>query len=189
MGTRAWEDQDYVSSGSNYPAVYVSWEDVQEFIRRLNTWLGRNVYRLPTEAEWECTCRAGTTTPWFFGDDESSLRHYAWYYDNTWDVGERYAHLVGTKRANPWGLYHLYGNVEEWVQDWFAVSYYDSSPFVDPTGPPSGSYRVKRGGSFRHVQGRFAPPAAHYVRSARRGGGSSGGRDGSVGFRLLRQVQ
>ena len=181
MGTRPWQGQDYVRSGSEYPAVYVSWEDAQEFIRRLNTSLDRNVYRLPTEAEWEYACRAGTTTRWSFGDDESQLRHYAWYYDNAWDVGEQYGHSVGTKRANPWGLYDMHGNVWEWVQDWYAGNYYHSSPSVDPQGPSAGSLRVVRGGNFSSN--------AQSVRSAYRGNISPGARHNAVGFRLLRQVQ
>ena len=179
MGTRPWQGQNYVRSGSNYPAVYVSWEDAQKFIRRLNTSVGRNVYRLPTEAEWEYACRAGTTTRWSFGDDESQLRDYAWYRDNAWDVGERYAHIVGTKRANPYGLYDMHGNVWEWVQDWYDGGYYRSSPSVDPQGPSAGSYRVVRDGSFGHV--------ARFVRSAFRYPVPPSDRYIYVGFRLLRQ--
>ena len=181
MSTRPWQGQDNVRSGSDYPAVYVSWEDAQEFIRRLNVSLGQNVYRLPTEAEWEYACRAGTTTRWSFGDDESQLTHYAWYRDNARDVGEQYGHLIGTKRANPYGLYDMYGNVWEWVQDWYAENYYSSSPSVDPQGPSSGSDRVVRGGSFRLY--------AHYVRSASRAYSSPSNHVYSVGFRLLRQAQ
>ena len=180
MGTRPWEGRSYVRSGPDYPAVYVSWEDAQEFIGRLNASLGSNVYRLPTEAEWEYVCRAGTTTRWSFGDDESQLTHYAWYYGNTWDVGEGYAHSVGTKRPNPWGLYDMHGNVWEWVQDWYAADYYSRSPSVDPRGPSTGSARVVRGGYFYSF--------ARYLRSANRYGNSPSNRDNnSLGFRLLRQ--
>ena len=180
MGTRPWQGEVYVRSGSSYPAVYVSWEDAQEFIRRLNASLNSDVYRLPTEAEWEYVCRAGTTTRWSFGDDESQLGHYAWYYDNAWDVGERYGHSVGTKRANPWGLYDMHGNVWEWVQDWYGSTYYRSSPSVDPAGPSSGSHRVLRGGAFGH--------GAQNVRSAARHRHSPSAHYGGFGFRLLRQV-
>ena len=88
---------------------------------------GSSVYRLPTEAEWEYACRAGTQTRWSFGDAESQLTNYAWYGPNALDVDERYAHAVGTKRPNPWGLYDMHGNAEEWVQDWFGKDYYNSS--------------------------------------------------------------
>ena len=187
MGTRPWQSRSYVRSGLNYPAVFVSWGDAQEFIRRLNTSLGSEVYRLPTEAEWEYACRAGTTTRWSFGDDESQLGDdesqlgdYAWYRDNAWDVGERYSHSVGTKRANPWGLYDMHGNVWEWVQDWYDRDYYRSSPSVDPAGPSSGSVRVLRGGDFGHH--------ARNVRSAIRATLPPGHRYSYVGFRLLRQA-
>ena len=145
MGTTPWRGKDYVRSGSDYPAVYVSWDDAQEFISRLNSAAGSEVYRLPSEAEWEYACRAGTTTRWSFGDDESQLTHYAWYGAyRRGDVGEKYGHRVGTKRANPWGLYDMHGNVSEWVQDWKGD--YSSSSVVDPLGPSTGSYRVVRGG-------------------------------------------
>ena len=179
MGTRPWQGEDNVRSGSDYPAVYVSWEDAQEFIRRLNTSLSGNLYRLPTEAEWEYACRAGTMTRWSFGDDESQLTHYAWYSDNSWDVGGRYGHSVGTKRANPWGLYDLHGNVWEWVKDRHRHDYYRSSPSVDPQGPSSGSRRVIRGGAYHNY--------AQELRSAIRTNNSPSRRRRNVGFRLLRQ--
>ncbi len=176
MGTRPWQGENNVRLGSNYPAVYVSWEDVQEFIRRLNGSGGSDVYRLPTEAEWEYACRAGTRTRWSFGDDESQLGDYAWYGRNASDVGERYGHIVGTKRANPWGLYDMHGNVWERVQDWFDGNYYRSSPSVDPQGPATGSRRVVRGGHFNSSPQR--------VRSAVRVGDLPSYRTPSAGFRL-----
>ena len=158
METTPWRGEDYVRTGSAYPAVYVSWNDAQEFIGRLNAAVGSEVYRLPTEAEWEYACRAGTITRWSFGNVESQLTHYAWYDANAWDVGEKYGHRVGTKRPNPWGLYDMHGNVWEWVQDWYGD--YSSSSVADPTGPSAGSDRVVRGGDFYND--------AQYVRSANR---------------------
>ena len=179
MGTQPWDGQNNVHSGSDYPAVYISWNDAQEFIGRLNASTGSEVYRLPTEAEWEYACRAGTTTRWSFGDEESQLTHYAWYLDNAWDVGEKYGHRVGTKRANPWGLYDMHGNVYEWVQDWYGD--YGSSSVVDPTGPSTGSFHVIRGGDFNNP--------ARYVRSADRNNYSPASRDHYYfGFRLLRRA-
>ena len=179
MGTRPWSGKSYVRENASNPAVYISWNDVQAFIAKLNQAEGSEVYRLPTEAEWEVACRAGTTTRWSFGDDESQLGEYAWYRDNAWSVGEQYAHAVGTKRPNPWGLYDMHGNVWEWVQDWYGS--YSSSPQTDPTGPASGSSRVLRGGSFLNH--------ARDVRSANRDHDSPGRRDYDVGARLLRQGQ
>ena len=178
MGTTPWSGRNYVRSNSSHPAVYISWNNVQAFVDKLNVAAGSDVYRLPSEAEWEYACRAGTSTRWSFGDDESELTHYAWYRDNAWNAGERYAHAVGTKRANPWGLYDMHGNVWEWVQDWYSSSYYNSSPRVDPPGPTSGSARVRRGGRFYN--------SARLVRSAARDGYSPGGRNPYIGVRLVR---
>ena len=118
----------------------------------------------------------GGTTRWSFGDDESDLTDYAWYYANAWNVGERYAHAVGTKLPNPWGLYDMHGNVWEWVQDWYGG--YDSARQVDPPGPTSGSFRVLRGGAFLNF--------AQDLRSAIRYRYSPGARYFGVGARLLR---
>ena len=177
MGTSPWAGESYVQVDPDNPAVYISWEDMQAFIAALNAAEGSDVYRLPTEAEFEYACRAGTTTRWSFGDDEGQLGQYAWYYDNAWNVGEQYAHEVGTKLANPWGLHDMHGNVYEWVHDWYGA--YMSSAQTDPTGPSTGSGRVLRGGHFRHD--------ARYVRSAYRHGYSPGHRYHFVGARLLRQ--
>ena len=118
------------------------------FIHVLNEAEGDSLYRLPTEAEWEYACRAGTETRWSFGDDVSQLKDYAWYHDNAWDIGEQYAHPVGTKLPNPWGLYDMHGNVWEMCQDWYGI--YPNEYQIDPTGPASGSDRVLRGGYFGH---------------------------------------
>jgi formylglycine-generating enzyme required for sulfatase activity len=90
--------------------------------------------------QWEYAARAGTTTKYSFGDDSSLLGDYAWYNDNK--KGD-YAHIVGQKKPNPYGLYDMHGNVYEWVQDIYSDNYY-SSLYSDPTGPPTGSYRVAR---------------------------------------------
>ena len=165
MGTTPWRgadnvDKDHVQSASSHPAVHISWEGLQAFIERLNNASGEVMYRLPTEAEWEYSCRAGTTTRWSFGDDEDQLIHYAWTRQNSWDKNERYAHAVGRKRPNPWGLNDMHGNVWEWVQDWYEEDYYAHALEVDPAGPTTGSKRVLRGGD-------FSDPV-QYLRSAAR---------------------
>jgi formylglycine-generating enzyme required for sulfatase activity len=179
MGTKPWAGQSYVMENPEHPAVYVSWEDAQEFLRRVNAAEGAGVYRLPTEAEWEYACRAGTTTLWSFGEDEGRLKDHAWYRVNAWNVGEQYAHKVGTKLPNPWGLYDMHGNVWEWCQDWW-YRIYTADAQVDPVGPGSGSDRVVRGGGFDFI--------AQHVRSAIRINYWPARYD-DVGFRLLRQGQ
>jgi len=148
MGTTPWSGKQYVQEAPDNVAAYISWNDMQEFIHRLNAVEGSEVYRLPTEGEWEYACRAGPTTLWSFGDDKSQLRDYAWFYDNAWSAGDQYGHEVGTKLPNLWGLYDMHGNVWEWVQDWYDANYYSMSPSVDPTGPSTGLNRVLRGGIF-----------------------------------------
>ena len=157
------------------PVENISWNYVQEFIGVLNAAAGDSLYRLPSEAEWEYACRAGTTTRWSFGDDEGLLGDYAWYSGNNSPNGTK---AVGGKLPNPWGLYDMHGNVWEWVQDWYSSSYYNSSPRVDPQGPDSGSKRVTRGGYFNE--------SARYLRSAWRSSLSPGYTRNWIGARLVR---
>ena len=167
--------------GANRPVEQVSWYDVQFFVQELNQFAGSSVYRLPTEAEWEYACRAGTATRWSSGDDESQLTDYAWYGGNNSFSGVYMQDTlgtkdVGTKLPNPWGLYDMHGNVDEWCQDWYGA--YSNRSQVDPTGPATGSYRVYRGGGFLDD--------AIYVRSASRYMDLPGESYNYVGFRLLR---
>ena len=179
MHAQPWASKSHVEENPHHPAVYISWEDVQEFTRRLNRMAGAEVYRLPTAAEWEYACRAGTATPWSFGEDDSALQKYAWYADNTWEVDERYGHAVGTKLPNSWGLHDMHGNVWEWVQDWYSNETYSNSPEVDPKGPAEGFLRVGRGGAFGNY--------GHVLRSANRSGGDPTSRNAGTGARLVRQ--
>ncbi|OAD21089.1 secreted protein containing Sulphatase-modifying factor domain protein [Candidatus Thiomargarita nelsonii] len=172
----------YNRHGDDAAVVEVSWHDAQAFINWLNENKPRSDqgrYRLPTEAEWEYTARAGTTTRYSFGDSASRLGQYAWYEKSAVDMGENYPHRVGQKRPNPWGLYDMHGNAWEWVQDWYSESYYRGSPSHNPKGPSSGSDRVIRGGGWGS--------AARYCRAADRHVDSPGARDDRMGFRLLRQ--
>jgi formylglycine-generating enzyme required for sulfatase activity len=162
--------------GDNLPVERVSWDDVQEFIRKLNEKEGTDKYRLPSEAEWEYACRAGTATRYSFGDSKSKLGDYAWYYDNSGDK----THPVGQKKPNPYGLYDMHGNVWELVQDeWH--SDYDGMP-TDGSAWESGggANRVGRGGDWGI--------SARFCRSACRNYGDPGIRDRSVGFRLLEET-
>ena len=159
MDTRPWAGKDGVHEHPNHPAVYISWDDVHQFIRKLNQLEGTEVYRLPTEAEWEYACRAETTTWWALpGDDESQLGEYAWYYrgkidNNTWDMILEHAQLVGQKQPNKWDLYDMLGNVKEWCQDGWKTSY-----SKDHQSEPFGLERVVRGGSYSQTA-QFVRPA------------------------------
>ncbi len=158
----------------NYPVNKVSWFDCQEFLRRLNELHNTNGFRLPTEAEREYACRAGTTTATYFGENPSDEEkgEHAWYRHNiTWDE----LHKVGLKKPNPWGLHDMHGNLSEWCQDWFGP--YPSTPQLDPIGPPQGLGRVIRGASW------MARP--RWIRSADRGRFPPDNRRNTVGFRIV----
>jgi formylglycine-generating enzyme required for sulfatase activity len=157
----------FKDGGYKYPVEGVSWNDVQEFLKKLNEKEDTAPYRLPTEAEWEYSCRAGSSTRYCFGDDENQLAEYACY------NGVK-PHSVGEKKSNIWGLYDMHGNVWEWCHDWYGN--YPTGPVIDPTGSGKGLKRVKRGGSYRL--------AAKICRSANRGNYSPGDRNFDLGFRL-----
>jgi formylglycine-generating enzyme required for sulfatase activity len=158
----------------NRPVEQVRWDDVVNFCDKLSALpaekaAGR-VYRLPTEAEWEYACRAGTTTAYSYGDDEGILGDFAWFGAN---AGGQ-SHPVGQKKPNPWGLHDMHGNVLEWCRDRFGP--YGAEGASDPTGPATGSVRVARGGCFVET--------ARGCRSAARFGIARPDRYGSLGFRL-----
>jgi formylglycine-generating enzyme required for sulfatase activity len=159
--------------GAARPVECVSWEDAVAFCRKLSAKEGHE-YRLPTEAEWEYACRAGSAGRYCFGDDESELGRYAWYEDNAGGT----THPVGQKEPNAWGLYDVHGNVWEWCTDWYGN--YGPDAVIDPPGPESGSYRVDRGGGWSCSAGR--------CRAAYRGRCGPSGRGYSLGFRLARTV-
>ncbi|MBF0584006.1 MAG: formylglycine-generating enzyme family protein [Magnetococcales bacterium] len=155
------------------PVEKVSWNDVQEFIQKLNA-RGQGRYRLPTEAEWEYACRSGGKPEKYCGGND--IDRLAWYDGNS---GSK-THPVGQKAANGLGIYDMSGNVWEWVSDWYDGKYYANSPRENPKGASDGSSRVYRGGSWGDG------PA--YVRSADRGSGGPGGRIFDLGFRLARTL-
>ena len=151
MNTKPWQGLPCAKGGADTPACYISWNDAMAFCRTLSKETGCTV-RLPTEAEWEYACRAGTTTAYSFGDDASTLGDHAWYHDNANSKkGENHAHPVGTKKPNAWGLYDMHGNVWEWCVDLYSDSY-SYVPDRDPDGPVTRpwkqKYRVLRGGSW-----------------------------------------
>ncbi len=152
MQTTPWSLQPDILEYPDSPAVYVSWNDARDFAAALGTYTGQP-FRLPSEAEWECTCRAGTTTRFYWGDDLSytAINDYAWCYTNAWIPNEHYAHLVGVKIPNSWGVYDMSGNVWEWCEDDWHDGYEgapaDGSAWVDT---PRSASRVRRGGSWNN---------------------------------------
>jgi formylglycine-generating enzyme required for sulfatase activity len=158
--------------GDNCPVENISWGDIQEFIRRLNQTERENKYRLPTEAEWEFACRAGSTMIYSFGNNEDELGDYAWYEQNS----GRQPHPVAQKKPNAWGLYDMHGNVSEWCQDWHDD--YPSGTVTDPKGPSFGQHRVMRGGSWLS--------SASILQNAFRSGDYPVVRSNDIGFRLVR---
>jgi len=153
--------------GASLPVESVSWDDIQAFLARLNARDRDHAYRLPTEAEWEYSCK----------DDAGSLAARAWYKDNSGDRTQP----VGGKQPNPRGLYDTLGNVAEWVQDWYGHDYYAESPAADPQGPRSGSYRVFRGGCWLDP--------AKYCRATARNFEFPVSRLYNVGFRVVRTAR
>ena len=159
---------------SKNPVETVNWDDAISYCKKLSEMpeekaAGRS-YRLPTDAEWEYACRAGSTTSYSFGETAESLGEYAWFGEGL----EGKTHPVGLKKPNRWGLYDMHGNVFEWCQDWYAD--YQSDAVIDPQGPNGGSVRVYRGGCWDLVAG--------YCRSADRRGGIPSFRFSSNGFRV-----
>jgi formylglycine-generating enzyme required for sulfatase activity len=171
MGSKPWVGDQHVRDGGRYPAVNVSWFDAQNYINRLSQTDGDNNYYLPTEAEWEYAARAGTTTDFSFGDDERDMRFYGWYRDLTQNA-EEYAHEVGLKRANQWGLYDMHGNVWEWTDDWYYGSY-GYRQKLDPIEKMlrGGGWDYPAYGARSAFRNRLLPTRSNYV----------------IGFRLIRR--
>ncbi|MCS5643397.1 MAG: formylglycine-generating enzyme family protein [Dehalococcoidia bacterium] len=181
MGTEPWKGEDYVKEGTNYAATQVSWHDAIAYCKKLSEKEGKT-YRLPTEAEWEYACRAGTKTTWSFGNDKEAHSDHAWWQENADDIGERYAHQVGQKKSNAFGLYDMHGNVWEWCNDCYGPDYYKQLPKKDPTGPETqrNTWRVLRGGSWLNLW--------LFTRSASRDRNYPQQRRHHYGFRLVREL-
>ncbi|MDR1166001.1 MAG: formylglycine-generating enzyme family protein [Deltaproteobacteria bacterium] len=164
--------------GQDNPVEMINWRDANAFIAELNLRERTDAYRLPTEAEWEFSARAGTTTEYFFGDTPERLGDYAWYYGNA----DGATHPVGLKAPNPWGLFDILGNVWEWGSDWYDPLYYENAPSVDPQGPANpgvtsfGPERVRRGCTWDYTV---------LCRSANRSGNSPESGTNESGFRVV----
>jgi formylglycine-generating enzyme required for sulfatase activity len=160
------------------PVEQVSWNDAITFCDKLNELEKEQLegarYRLPTEAEWEYACRAGSTTRYCFGDDPARLGDHAWFDGNS----DNKTHPVGQRQPNAWGLYDMHGNVWEWCWDAYEADYYQQSPGADPLGPSQAASRVRRGGSWNGVPQLWR--SAHRLRLARVP------RYFSLGFRVAR---
>jgi formylglycine-generating enzyme required for sulfatase activity len=179
MGTTPWKEGDmFTKEGMKHPATWLSWDDTQKFCDKLTDREQKErrltaawEYRLPTEAEWEYGCRSGTTGS-YNGDGNGELGDYAWYEANSSKAGERFAHEVGLKKANSWGLLDMHGNVDEWCAD----GYTERLPGGrDPFVLNEGTSKVSRGGGWDF--------AARKCRSAARGKGGQSGAIFDLGFR------
>jgi formylglycine-generating enzyme required for sulfatase activity len=178
----------YFRGSDDLPVENVSWDEAVAFCNRLSereglkpyyesgTWgpSGGDGYRLPTEAEWEYACRAGSRARFNFGDNEANLGEYAWFERNSYGK----THPVGHKRPNAFGLYDMHGNVWEWCWDGYEKTYYANSPGADPPGPSQAAHRVIRGGSWSRYQ--------LLCRSARRNWKGPDLGDNFLGFRVAR---
>lgn len=162
----------FANEGGQNPVEYVSWDDANVFLKYLSD-ISPGTFRLPTEAEWEYACRAGSQTEWFFGDDSADLPVYAWYAYNAGNT----THAVGLLEPNAWGLYDLAGNVGEWTHDYYAADIYAAGDAIDPLCQTAGRFRVVRGGSWRSPW--------HQTRSAYRTSYVPSSRYSSIGLRVV----
>jgi formylglycine-generating enzyme required for sulfatase activity len=160
---------------SNHPVENITWSQATEFCQKLGAKESR-VYRLPTEAEWEYACRAGTATHFSFGEDLNRLKQYAWTKSMTVPVGRL--------SPNEFGLYDMYGNVFELCQDWYNRNYYENTPLIDPHGPKDGLLKVMRGGSFA-TYGNGSVNERMGYRSAKRWSVAPNRVANDIGFRIL----
>jgi len=184
----SWRNAGFQQT-DEHPVVNVSWNDGVAFCKWLSKKEGKT-YRLPTEAEWEYACRAGTTTRYYSGDDPETLAKVGnvadaaakakfpdWQYTIKANDGYVFTAPVGKFKPNAFGLYDMHGNAWQWCADWYGTEYYAKSPVDDPTGPASGNVRVLRGNSWGNWPGS--------TRSAGRNGYPDGSDD-STGFRVAR---
>jgi formylglycine-generating enzyme required for sulfatase activity len=185
----SWRNAGFEQT-DEHPVVNVSWNDAVAFCKWLSKKEGKT-YRLPTEAEWEYACRAGTTTRYYSGDDPETLAKVGnvadaaakaqfpdWKYTIKANDGYVFTAPVGKFKPNAFGLYDMHGNAWQWCADWYGAEHYAASPVDDPTGPASGNDRVLRGGSWNNWP--------YNSRSARRVRYIPGSRSSNTGFRVAR---
>jgi formylglycine-generating enzyme required for sulfatase activity len=172
------------NEGADYPVYDVTWFDAVEFCNKLSESTGEK-YRLPTEAEWEYACRAGTQTLYFWGDSEDEMGKYAWYGKNAWSEVWTTPHAdnegiqpVGQKEANAWGLYDMIGNVYEWCSDKYGE--YPIEAATDPKGPKSGDFHICRGGEWNSEP--------WDARSAYRNYADPKSCQGTLGIRVVKEI-
>jgi formylglycine-generating enzyme required for sulfatase activity len=190
--SQPWKGREFLHDGPNFPAMHISHGmnadrtielfSATAFCEKLTTIeraAGRLPagwkYALPTEAQWEYMCRAGTKTKYSFGDDETSLGEYAWFAGNAYEIGENYARTVGTRKPNPWGFFDLHGNVYEWCRDGYSHKLLGGR---DPLNASAINRRVLRGGSWINNSAS--------ARSAIRDGAAPDERSHLIGFRVVR---
>lgn len=177
MGTSPWSNMANVREGDAYPAVFVSWPDGKAFVQRLNELDPGRSYRLPSEAEWEYACRAGRTDADSAASGREALADVAWFDENASGVGENWAHPVGLKKPNAWGLYDMQGNVWEWCEDPYHDSYVGAGADGAAWSAPEGASHVYRGGGFRN--------ARRFARAAGRAGLDDEDFADNIGFRVV----
>lgn len=186
MNTAPWKGQVQIKEGTDIPAIFVDCDPALEFCRKLTDQerqagrLPENMeYTLPTEAQWEYACRAGTTTRFSFGDDPATLGEYAWFNGTAWDKDEKYAHRVGQKKPNAWGLHDMHGNVGEWCRDWIDVKLRGGT---DPEVTKNDVSEDEVEGGARRVRGADWATPKEQCRSAFRGGWAF--PEVTIGFRV-----
>lgn len=194
METEPWKDpdknpnEDFFETGDQYPAIYMTWNEAQSFISKLNEGMPETVYRLPTEAEWEYACRADIFdehTLFYFGNNPDLMTLNGWYLDNSYDndLEKKYAHEVMQKLPNRWGIYDMHGNVMEWCHD--ELPFYTDQEQWDPVGPDSSPSRAIRGGDLKTPALRTLI-SENDCSSHNRHYRSIGGYGYDLGFRVIR---
>jgi formylglycine-generating enzyme required for sulfatase activity len=180
-------DGSHSLNGDDQPVVQVSFDDAMAFVAWLNGKEAGRAYRLPTEAEWERACRAGTSTPFWWGNWISSEQANYFWNETPYDEGRKREQrnatvAVGSLPANPWGLFEMHGNASEWCSDWYDDRDYPPGPATDPQGPPPSGSHLRRGGAFNGE-------LAHLLRAAFRiGVEGEGATRQYVGFRVAASV-